>query len=161
MSALGCLSLKDLLQVAVTVVLFATLAACRDQPRSTSAGPFDYGNCVEDIPEHVEGLQILAGPRSEAGIIRDMVPAVCSGHALFERMKASGGEVEAVSVVFRVVVEYTGEVIGVTIEGATGEPEGFLRQARDFVLNTDFVYWRSEDDADAEFLYPVHFGRYE
>jgi hypothetical protein len=150
-------SIKSSLWAVVAVALCIT--ACHD--RSESAAPFDFGDCLENIPEQVEGLKIISGPRTQQNIIHDMVPAICGGHALFERMKESGDAIEPGSVVFRVVVEYTGEVNRVTVEETTIQSEPFVRKVRDLVLNTDFVYWRGKDDDDSEFVYPVRFGRYE
>jgi hypothetical protein len=147
---------KSLLQIVVAMILVST--ACHDSSDSMSPGPFDYQECLGDPPEHVEGLQILSGPRTEKGIIRDMTPPLCGGHALFEQMKGSEEEIAGGSVVFRVVVEYVGEVNRVTIEETTIQSEEFLRKVREAILNTDFVYWRDQTDYDSEFLYPVRFG---
>jgi hypothetical protein len=159
MSILGRPSSKDALWAAFAVVLFIT--ACHEQPERTAPTSFTFQDCLENLPEHVDGLEILSGPRSEKGIIHDMAHPVCSGYALFEQMKENGEEIEAGSVVFRVVVDYVGEVISVTVEEQTMSSEELVGKVREIILNTDFVYWRDKDDTDSEFLYPVHFGRFE
>jgi hypothetical protein len=87
-----------------------------------------------------------------------MVPAICSGHALFKHLRSKGHRIKAGYVVFRVVVEYTGEVGHVTVEEATIQSEEFLREVSDFIMDTDFVMWGG-DDRDTVFLYSVQFGR--
>jgi hypothetical protein len=149
-------SLKGLVGAAAAASLL--IAAC-DSPHSRSSEPISYKDCVDNVPDSVRGLKLLSGPRSEKSVVRDMTPAICSGHVLFERMRADGQGIEPGSVVLRVVVEYTGEVNQVTIEETTIQSDVFLSKLRSLVLNTDFVMWRDDHDADSEFLYPAHFGR--
>lgn len=87
-----------------------------------------------------------------------MVPPICSGHALFKHMKTKGQEINPGCVVFRVVVEYTGEVAYAGIEETTIQSKTFLREVKDFIMDTDFVLW-GRDDEDTTFLYPVTFGQ--
>jgi hypothetical protein len=118
---------------------------------------FDPKHCFEIIPDHVEGLKILAGPRTEKSIIRDMVPVICHGHALFEHIKSKGKEINPGTILFRVVVEYTGEVQNVKVEETTIQSEAFIREVSDFIMDTDFVFWKRHD-TDTVFLYPAKFG---
>jgi hypothetical protein len=150
------LSFKGLLYAAVTAL---AIASCGDSPGDRTSKPVSYKDCVDNVPDSVRGLKLFSGPRSEKSVVRDMRPAICSGYVLFERMRATGVEIEPGSVVFRVVVEYTGEVNQVTIEETTIQSEEFLRKLRELVLTTDFVMWRNDDDADSSFLYPAHFGQ--
>ncbi len=138
----------------VTIVLFLLLISCA---APTKQPVFDPKTCLEEIPVHVKGLKIVSGPRTEKSIIRDMVPAICGGHALFEHMKSKGHKIKAGHVVFRVVVEYTGEVGYVGVEETTIESEFFIREVRDFIMDKDFILWGG-DDADTVFLYPATFG---
>jgi len=87
-----------------------------------------------------------------------MVPAICGGQALFEHMKSKGHEINAGYVVFRVMVEYTGEVGYVGVDKTTIQSERFIREVRDFIMDTDFILWGG-DEADTVFLYPAKFGR--
>jgi hypothetical protein len=87
-----------------------------------------------------------------------MVPPICSGHALFKHMRSKGHDINPGYVVFRVVVEYTGEVAYVGIEKTTIHSKVFLRDVSDFIMDTDFVPWGGED-SDTVFLYPVTFGQ--
>jgi hypothetical protein len=112
---------------------------------------------MHTFPRKVEGLSILQGPRSEPSIIHDMVPIVCRGHALFHDMVSKGETLNPGRVVFKVRVEWTGEVYSAAaVENATGS-RAFVRIVSDFITNSDFVGW-SRDDTDSIFLYPVEFG---
>jgi hypothetical protein len=71
-------------------------------------------------------------------------------------MRLKGYEINAGYIVFRVVVEYTGEVAYVGIEETTIQSKLFLREVRDFIMDTDFVLWGG-DDSDTVFLYPAKF----
>ena len=64
---------------------------------------------------------------------------------------------KAGTVIFRVVVVYTGEVIAVNIAETAIQSDAFLRKVSDFIMDTDFVGW-ARDDIDTVFLYPVRFG---
>ena len=138
-----------------TIAITFLLAACMLNTRRTS---FDPKKCLEDIPRRVKGLKIVSGPRTEKNLIREMVPAICSGHLLFKDMKTKGEEISPGYVVLHVIVEYTGEVAYVGIEETTIQSETFLREIKNFVMERDFVSWGA-DDRDTVFLYPVTFGR--
>ncbi len=144
---------KNFWYATITALLFFT--ACT--PHMTRA-PFDPRKCLEDVPRHVKGLKVLSGPRSEQSIIRDMRRAVCNGHVLFEQMQARDKTLRPGRVVFRVVVEYTGEVCGVRVEETNIQADAFLNRVSGFIMSTDFVIWGA-DDSDSVFLYPIQFGR--
>jgi hypothetical protein len=137
-----------------TIAITFLLAAC---VLNTQRASFDPKRCLGNIPRRVKGLKIVSGPRTEKNVIRDMVPAICTGHALFKDMKTKGEEINPGYVVLHVIVEYTGEVAYVGIEETTIQSEKFLRRIKDFVMETDFVSWGA-DDRDTVFLYPVTFG---
>jgi hypothetical protein len=118
---------------------------------------FDPKTCLETIPHRVDGLQILAGPRTEPNIIRGMRPAICHGQALFNNMQPRDPYLSPGTVRFRVVVEYTGEVSEVTIMESSISSKTFLREVRDFIMDTDFTGWARSDE-DSVFLYPARFG---
>ena len=129
------------------------LTACAPDPPT-----FDPRTCLDTIPSHVDGLRILAGPRSEANIIRDMVPAICNGQVLFRKMQIEDGMLKPGTAVFRVVVEYTGEVKNVSVEETTIASAPFIARVSAMIENTDFTFW-ARDDTDTVFIYPVCFGR--
>jgi hypothetical protein len=140
------------LLTSIVIPVLLVFTACVLQRSS-----FNYTKCPENIPRRVKGLKIISGPRSEKNIIRDMVSPICSGHALFKHMKSKGQEINPGYVVFRVVVEYTGEVAYAGIEETTIQSKTFLREVKDFIMDTDFIFW-GEDDKDTIFLYPATFG---
>ncbi|MBN1932263.1 MAG: hypothetical protein JW786_11710 [Desulfobacterales bacterium] len=119
--------------------------------------PFDARNCLENVPRHVEGLKILSGPRSERSIICDMRQAVCNGQVLFEHFQAKDKTLQSGRVVFRVLVEYTGEVYSVTVEDNTIKSGELLYRVSQFIMGTDFIFWGG-DDSETIFLYPMQFG---
>jgi hypothetical protein len=119
--------------------------------------PFDPRRCLASIPGEVKGLTIVEGPRSKASIIRDMVPVICNGQVLFHRMQSADPHLKAGSVVFRVVVEYTGEVAAVDIEETTIRSRAFLKEVSDFIMDMDFIGW-ARNDVDTVFRYPARFG---
>lgn len=142
---------KRLLLAAVAIAAF-----CACSPVNHTAD-FDPRTCLDIIPRKVKGLRILAGPRTEANIIRDMVPAVCNGQALFQKMQAREPGLTAGTVSFKVVVEYTGEVNAVSIEETTLNSRAFLQAVSDFIANSDFTPWARSDE-DSVFVYPARFG---
>jgi hypothetical protein len=73
-------------------------------------------------------------------------------------MTSEGRSINPGTVVFKVLVEYTGEVGHVAVEETTIQSGEFLREVSDFIMDTDFVLWGG-DDRDTVFLYPVRFGR--
>jgi hypothetical protein len=73
-------------------------------------------------------------------------------------MTSEGQSINPGTVVFKVLVEYTGEVGHVAVEETTVQSEKLLREVSDFIMDTDFVLWGG-DDRDTVFLYPVRFGR--
>jgi hypothetical protein len=74
-------------------------------------------------------------------------------------MKSKDQEIDDGYVVFRVIVEYTGEVAQVRVERTSITSEVFLCEVSDFIMDTDFVFWGA-DDSDTVFLYPVKFGAF-
>jgi hypothetical protein len=146
--------LRHSVVVGIATVSFFLMAACSSIIQKPA---FDPKRCIETIPARVKGLQILSGPRSEKNIIRDMVPVVCNGHMLFKRMNTEGNQVNAGRVVFKVLVEYTGEVNRVKVEETTIKSDMFLKRLSNIIMDTDFTFW-GKDSNDTEFLYPIHFG---
>lgn len=136
------------------VALCLIAVACAAPTRKAAHEP---KTCLETIPHHVEGLEILQGPRTEQSIIRDMVPAVCNGQVLFKHMRSQSDSIDAGRVVFKVRVEWTGEVYDVAVAETTIQSKKFLREVSDFIMDSDFVIW-SRHDTDTIFLYPASFG---
>lgn len=145
--------MKPAITLALAALTILLISACT-LSRTTA---FDPKTCLETIPHRVDGLQILAGPRTEPNIIRDMRPAICHGQALFKNMQPRDPDLGPGTVRFRVVVEYTGEVSDVTIMDSTITSKTFLREVRDFIMDTDFTGWARSDE-DSVFLYPARFG---
>ena len=147
--------LKNILFIAVMTVTVLFISTCT--PR-INRNPFDLRKCLEKIPNRVKGLKIISGPRSKQSIIRDMVPVVCSGRALFMNMNKNGKEINKGYILFKILVEYTGEVNKVSVEEKTIQSDEFLRRVSDFIMDKDFVFW-GEDERDTVFLYPIHFDQ--
>jgi hypothetical protein len=137
--------------VALSAAVMVLCACCASAPRA-----FDPKTCMETIPRRIEGLEILQGPRTYQSIVRDMVPVVCNAQVLFRRLKNSGETIHGGSAVFRVAVEYTGEVYHASVEETTIDSKRFLREVADFIMDTDFVGW-ARNDTDTVFLYPMTF----
>jgi len=139
---------------ALSMVVF--VSGC-SQPRKEDK-PFNPAECMENIPKDIKGLVVLEGPRTRESIIVDMQPVVCSAHALFQKMRQKGKQISDGKVVFRVVVEYNGEVINASVEESTVESEEFMRKVTGSTLAHDFGVW-NRNDVDAVFLYPATFGK--
>jgi hypothetical protein len=148
----GCFSLCRL--AIVTLILGGLAAGCAPKSGQRTFNPRD---CMDYVPAAVSGLVIETGPRSKTSIIRDMVPAYCNGQVLFQKMTAKDPSLKPGRIVFRVVVEYTGEVLSVEVEETTIESHHFTRRVADFIMDTDFISW-APSDTDTVFHYPVRFG---
>ena len=146
--------LKEGIRLIIFITAIFSLTACTSQK---TAPPFDPRKCVEEIPAKVKGLSIVSGPRSKKSIIRDMVPVVCNGHVLYNRMASQGMAINKGTILFRVLVEYNGEVQKVVIEETTIQSKVFLQEVSDFISDTDFVFWGGNDE-ETVFLYPMTFG---
>jgi hypothetical protein len=144
-------SFSKLIGIGLVGVLLFSACAIRE-PRSA----FDPKKCIENIPNRVEGLTIVSGPRTEKSIIRQMVPIICNGQVLFNRMSSEGQELEPGFVLFRVVVEYTGEVSEVKVVETTIQSKKFIQSVSVFIRDADFVFWGADHD-DTVFLYPARF----
>lgn len=146
----GCTKGSWLLLPLLIVIL---LCACA--PERTK--PFDPAMCMQTVPPHVNGLEIIQGPRTGRSIIRDMVPVVCNSRVLFARMQSRDPLLQPGKAIFNVTVEYTGEVQRVTMVQTTLQSPVFIQKVSDMIMNTDFVGW-ARDDADSVFVYPFRFG---
>lgn len=136
-----------------TAVLLFTLSGCSamvDQPG------FNPKTCMERSLPGVPGLHILRGERTERNIIADMQAAYCNGQVLLKLMHAEGEPVKAGTVVFRIVVEYNGEVISARVVESDIESEKFVRRLSDIIMDLDFTPWQRHDE-DTEFTYPLTF----
>jgi hypothetical protein len=69
-------------------------------------------------------------------------------------MKTADGIEVAGEAVFRILVEYTGEVYRVEVVESSGLSHQFHRKMIDMIMDTDFVGW-VPTDTDTEFLYPL------
>lgn len=120
--------------------------------------PFTVKDCLSSVPADVRGLKIIEGSRSKAAIISDMWPMVCQSKALFEKMIDDGAPMAPGSMLMQVVVEFNGEVISVKIQDSDITHRPFRNRVIDMIAAKDFTFW-SREDADAVFLYPIHFGQ--
>lgn len=117
---------------------------------------FNPKTCLQENPQEVHGLQIIRGPRSKQSVIVDMQSPYCNGQVLFKMVNTSGHQVSSGRAVFKVTVEYTGEVIAAEVVESSGMDESFLQKISDIIMDTDFSPWQ-RDDEDSEFLYPMTF----
>ena len=143
-----------ILAAGVAFVLVKTFSPVSTEPIGKSAEPKD---CFEIIPADINGLLILEGSRSKASIIRDMVPVVCAGEALFAQMQQSGDAIKPGTATFEVKVEFNGEVVSANMLETTIQSNAFLNKIRRFILEKDFAPWDRED-TDTLFIYPASFG---
>jgi hypothetical protein len=120
---------------------------------------FDPRTCLTESPQEVEGLEILHGQRTAASIAADMQDAYCNGQVLLKLMNENNEPVSDGTVWFKVVVEYTGEVISVITVKSDISSKKFLRKVSDMINDTDFSPWL-RDDQDVEFIFPMTFTRW-
>lgn len=136
-----------------------TLSACTPfEELCKSPGPasFNPKTCLEQVPDSVDGLEIIQGPRTKQNIAADMHPAFCNGQVLLKLMNDGGKPVQAGTVWFKVSVEYTGEVSSVEIVKSEIESRDFLKKVSDMIMDSDFTPWQRHDE-DAGFIYPMTF----
>lgn len=145
-------SIRFLNRVLLGGIWAFSLLACAN----VGSKPFDSISCMETVSSHVDGLKILQGPRSRQSIIRDMVPIVCNGQFLFSRMRLKDPSIKGGRVTFGVTVEYTGEVLKVSVLKTTLESSAFLGKVSNMIMDSDFVGW-ARDDNDTVFAYPMVF----
>ena len=72
--------------LALSLAIVAYKLTCIGDPQAGVT--FDPKVCMSEIPEHVDGLRIVAGPRTARSVIRDMVPVVCNAKVLFRQMRS-------------------------------------------------------------------------
>jgi hypothetical protein len=149
---LGYYASRYLLAVLSLLLIFACV-----NPSQKKNTKFDHVKCMDTVPSRVKGLNVLSGPRTEKSIIRDMVPVNCYAQVLFRKMKSDGEEINAGEVVFRITVEYTGEVYASSVEETDIRSNRFVQRVADLIMDTDFVGW-ALDSEDTVFLYPMSFG---
>ncbi len=138
---------------ALAVTMALGLTACT--PGSMPGG-FNPKTCMEEAPLQPQKLQILRGPRSARNIALDMQPIYCNGQVLLKLMHEAGEPVNAGTVVFRVRVEYTGEVYDVGLVTTEISSQEFLRRVSAMILEADFTPWQRHEE-DTEFIYPLSF----
>lgn len=117
---------------------------------------FDPKTCLKDKPQQVDGLKIISGQRSKQSVVVDMQFPYCNGQVLFKVVHDKGQQIAPGRAVFKVTVEYTGEVIAVEMTESTIVDKAFLQNIADMIMDTDFSPWQ-RDDEDAQFLYPMTF----
>jgi len=139
---------------AYLLILLAVVGAAVGWATRPDGTAYDPKTCLEQIPSDIEGLQILQGQRTKESVIRDMVPVFCNAEVLFSMMRT---KVRPGRIVFKVSVEYNGEVTEVEIDESTIGSNEFAREVSDFVMDTDFISWARHDE-NTVFLYPMAFG---
>ena len=118
---------------------------------------FDPKTCLQEKPQQVRGLQIISGPRSKQSVVADMQFPYCNAQVLFKMVHdKEEQQVNSGRAVFKVTVEYTGEVITAEVVESSGVDKIFLQKISDMIMDTDFSPWQ-RDDEDAAFLYPMTF----
>lgn len=137
-----------------TGVLFLALSGCATDSKNPA---FDPKTCLEQVPESVPDLQILQGPRSEQSIILDMQTSYCNGQVLLKLMHEKGHQMKPGNVTFKVVVEYTGEVISAKVIESEIRSKEFLGKVSDMIMDSDFAPWQRHDE-DTEFIFPMTFN---
>ena len=107
----------------------------------------------------MDGLQILAGPRSDTAISSGIWSRRSAARsALYRSLQFRDPELgPGHGGTFRVTVEYTGEVVAVSVVETTIASDVFRRELRDFIMDSDFTPWARSDE-DSVFIYPVRFG---
>lgn len=120
---------------------------------------FDPKTCLEEPPTPVEGMQVIHGPRTPQSVLADMRFVSCNGQVLFKQLNERGEPLVPGEVVFRVQVEYTGEVIAAEVIESTIVSRKFERRLSDMIMDTDFSPWQRHDE-DAVFVYPMRFSRW-
>jgi hypothetical protein len=143
-------------KITLFALLALTLTACTTVNKPAD---FDPRTCLDHPPTHVEGLKILKGSRTGQNIAADMHPVFCNGQVLLKNMNEAGTPIEAGTVRFQVLVEYTGEVIGAKVIESDIQSDSFLRKITDMIMDSDFAPWTREDE-DTEFIYPMTFTRW-
>lgn len=117
---------------------------------------FDPKTCLQEKPQQVDGLKIMSGPRSKQSVVADMQFPYCNGQVLYKIANDKGQQVTSGRAVFKVTVEYTGEVIAAEVVESSGVGKDFLQKISDMIIDTDFSPWQ-RDDEDAQFFYPMTF----
>ena len=148
------LLLRVLIGSAIGIMGTVSCGGEADSKKEEAVALFDPKTCFDELPESLDGLKIIQGPRTVTNIIQDMRTAECNAYELFRQMRNSVREGE---IVFRIAVEYTGEVARVDIEKDTVGYERFSRDVSDFIMDSDFSGWVRHDD-DTVFLYPMRFS---
>mgnify|MGYP001054769518 CR=1 FL=1 len=148
--------LRTILNLWVAGTALVVLNACQLMKRTP---PFDPRTSIEQIPSSVAGLQIVQGPRTERDIAEDMHSAYCNGQVLLKNMNEASTTVNPGTVTVRVTVEYTGEVVAVSIMDSEIESDAFCRKVADMIMDADFTPWARHDE-DAVFIYPMTFTQW-
>ena len=142
---------KQIVIAALLLIVFVSSCSW-----STRSQPYTHQKCLDVIPKDVKGLKIIAGPRTRQSLIRDMVPVVCYSRVWRGKMIAQGEDFPSGRIVFRVTIEYTGEVTLVEAVETTLGSDKLVRHVSDLIMDTDFVGW-ARCDTDTIFLYPISF----
>lgn len=147
--------IRIILAGAVALVLIKVFAP---QETRSPDKPFTLESCLETTPAEVDGLKVIAGSRSKASIIKDMVPLICRSEGLFKQLQSSGEMIKPGSVTFQVSVEFNGEVITAKVVDNTIESKKFIKYVSRFINEIEFSPWNWEE-TDTVFLYPAMFGQ--
>lgn len=147
--------IKMIVVAGLALVLIKVFAPESRPPVELSLKPKD---CMTSVYADEKKLRILEGSRSPANILRDLAPSICSGRAVYERLKSEGENIESGTVTLRMGVEFNGEIISVEVQETSINSKKFLNELTGSILMSDFSFWNREDE-DAVFTYTAHFGR--
>lgn len=149
-------------KIKIAAIVSAALAlngGCALQHNGPQAGePFNLVHCLEKIPDQVEGLEILAGRRDSRSIRRDMTSIACAGQQFYAQQERVEKPLPAGSLLLKVTVEYTGEVVRVETLASSLPSKVLEKRLVEMTLNHDFAGWDRSDE-DSVFIYPFRFGR--
>lgn len=118
--------------------------------------PFNPRTCMDESPNYENKIQLLQGERTHQNIAQDMHPAWCHGQVLLRQMYERGHAVTEGTILMKVTVEYTGEVISVRILESDIPSSEFRQKISDMVMDSDFIPWKRSDQ-DTVFIYPMTF----
>jgi hypothetical protein len=147
--------IKMILAAGIALILVKVFTPQETNPPDK---PFSLKACLDSVPAKVDGLKVIKGSRSKKSIIKDMVPVVCRGEALFKRLQAEGEAIEPGAVTFQVTIEFNGEVIQAKIADTTIASKKFNTYVTRCITGIDFAPWQRED-IDTVFIYPAYFGK--
>jgi hypothetical protein len=146
--------IKMVVVAGVALVLVKMFSPEPPPPADHPATPQD---CLASIQADTKNLRILEGSRSPASILGDLAPLICSGRAVYERLRTEGETIAPGTVTLRLVVEFNGEIISAGVQETSIDSKKFLNELTGLIATSDFSFWNREDE-DSVFTYTTGFG---